>query len=952
MADGSVIIDTELDESGLRKGLSNLGTKALSGVNTALKATYTALAAGATAAVKFGIDFESAFAGVKKTVDATDEEIESFRTQILEMSERLPFAATEISAVAEAAGQLGIQNENLIAFTETMTNLGVATNMTADEAATSLAKFANITQMPQENFDRLGSTIVALGNNFATTESDIVRMSMRIASAGSTVGMSEAQIMALAASLSSVGMEAENGGSSISQLLSLMQVAAETGGEQLTALASVAGMTGDEFATAFKEDAGEALMSFLNGLASAEDRGQSAIGIIAELGDVAGLSSIDTRVLRDTLIRAANASELFADATELANEAWESNTALSAEAEQRYETLESKLTMLTNTAKNLGIAVSDTLQGGLKDAVDTAKSMLQELETVTKEEGLQGLVRAVGDVLADALLVVGEQLPKFAEAGIDLMNSFISGISESAPVIAQIVADIANTLIDGVISLCTGLVELGAEIIIALCNGIAGNANQLIETIVSGLTDFLTTIIEYIPSVIEAGATLVIALGTGIINAIPSLLESAGFLIEAVLRTISEGCTMLTEAISGDMLSGLTDIIANISLALPELVSSIVGGILEFVPVLVDCGIQLFVALVQAMPDIIANIVESVAVLATSIVASLLATVPSIIECGIELLTSLVAGLPQIILNVVAAIPAILAALVSALVDSIPTIIECGVNLLTSLISDLPDIIVAVVAAIPKIVAGLVQAIVGSTGQIVQAGITLLTSLITALPNIISTIVRAVPQIVAAIYQAFISLKYQLVEAGSNLLHGLAEGIGNAVGAVVARAVAAAQAVVSSVKGFFGIASPSKVFREQIGKQLMLGLAGGISQYASEAVSAAEDAAEEIEDVDFTLPDPKGKPNPYSSVNYSALEAQARMAVAATTLGTQQKLTGTTAAENAYAYGGGAGTQVNIGAVNVITDELKEDADFDRVGRKMADSFARKARVTGSLNPV
>src|SRR5690606_39123325 len=150
------------------------------GKDFSMKVTAPIVGLG-TVATKSAVDFETAFAGVRKTVHATEEQFAELEQGIRELSKELPTAATDIAAVAESAGQLGIKTDNILKFTETVINLGEATNLTLDQAASEFARFANIVQMPQENFDRLGSSVVALGNNFATTESEIVEMGMRLA---------------------------------------------------------------------------------------------------------------------------------------------------------------------------------------------------------------------------------------------------------------------------------------------------------------------------------------------------------------------------------------------------------------------------------------------------------------------------------------------------------------------------------------------------------------------------------------------------------------------------------------------------------------------------------------------------------------------------------------------------------------------------------------------------
>ncbi|MGI6508416.1 MAG: phage tail tape measure protein, partial [Saccharofermentanales bacterium] len=134
-------------------------------------------------------------AGVRKTVEATEEQYAALEEGIRSMAMEIPASAAEIAGIAEMAGQLGIQTDNIIGFTRVMADLGNATNLTGEEAATTFAQFANITKMDQGDFDKLGSSIVALGNNFATTEADIAQMGKNLAAAGTQVGMSQADIM-------------------------------------------------------------------------------------------------------------------------------------------------------------------------------------------------------------------------------------------------------------------------------------------------------------------------------------------------------------------------------------------------------------------------------------------------------------------------------------------------------------------------------------------------------------------------------------------------------------------------------------------------------------------------------------------------------------------------------------------------------------------------------------
>lgn len=328
--------------------------------------------------VQASMDFESAITGVAKTTDLTDEELADMSDAIKAMSTEIPASTTEIAAVAEAAGQLGIQKDALLDFTRVMTMLGTATNMTAEDAATALARFANITGMSADNYDRLGAVIVDLGNNFATTESEITQMGTRLASGGKLAGLTEPQIMALAAAMSSVGIEAEAGGTAMTQTLNAIEKAVATGEDSLQSFADVAGMSADSFAEMWNTDALGALTAFIRGLGNLDEQGESAVLVLEDLG----LTGIRQSNMLKSLALAADQMD---SAVQTANTAWDENIALTNEANKRYATTQSKLDMMQNAYNNLKVAVGDAFTPALRDAYDAGTDVLNVLGEFVQE---------------------------------------------------------------------------------------------------------------------------------------------------------------------------------------------------------------------------------------------------------------------------------------------------------------------------------------------------------------------------------------------------------------------------------------------------------------------------------------------------------------------------------------------------------------------------------------
>ncbi|HNR69539.1 MAG TPA: phage tail tape measure protein, partial [bacterium] len=312
------------------------------------KSLTAVAAAGATvfvSSIAAATEFQSSFTGVTKTVDGLSDnfgnltaEGQRLADQFRALSLEVPVSVNELNKIGELAGQLGVGKEDILEFTRTIAALGVTTNLTFEEGSTQIARFINVTKQVApagsqmaEQAERIGSAVVELGNNMATTEAEIVTFGLRIAGSGAQIGLTQDQILAFGAALSSVGIQAEMGGTAISKLFIDMAKAVSDGGAQLERMAKIAGMTIPEFSRLFKEDAAGAINAFFTGLNETQKSGESLFPILEEMGYK------EVR-LRDTILKTASASDILSEALGWSSKAYRENTAMADEAQKRYST--------------------------------------------------------------------------------------------------------------------------------------------------------------------------------------------------------------------------------------------------------------------------------------------------------------------------------------------------------------------------------------------------------------------------------------------------------------------------------------------------------------------------------------------------------------------------------------------------------------------------------------
>ena len=388
-----VVIDT-VDK--FSKDFNKLQTK-LQKSSASLKKFGVAIGVVALAMAKTVIDAEEAFAGVRKTVDATEKEFRKLETAFIDISKSTPLAFTELAKIGELAGQLGIQGvDNIESFTKTIAQVAVTTDMTAESASVAFARIAGIMQEPIKNVDRMASAVVELGNNTKSTESEIVAFSLRLAGAGKVTGISTKDLLGMSAGFTSVGIQAELGGTAVSKALLIMATAVEEGGDKLDILAKTAGVTSDEFRKQWGEDAPMAFNSFVEGLGKQGLKGSKTL-------DNLGLSS--QRVKR-TFLSIAGAGSTLNDTLKISRKGWEENNALTEEANKRFETTASQLKILWNNVKALAMALADLLLPLIRLVVGVLKGMVETVGVLIK--GIKGMGASIAWIMGSTSTAVSE----------------------------------------------------------------------------------------------------------------------------------------------------------------------------------------------------------------------------------------------------------------------------------------------------------------------------------------------------------------------------------------------------------------------------------------------------------------------------------------------------------------------------------------------------------------
>ena len=323
----------------------------------------------AAAAIKAFTTFDLELVKVAKTTNATKAQLDYLGTSFMELSQATGMSRSSIAGVAEAAGQLGVAVGDIKEFTEVITDLSVASNVEAEEGAVSLARIAKITNLASTEYRRLGSTIVEVGNNMATFEDRILDASTRMAGTANAAGISQKGLIALAGAVTSVRDRVESGATALSLTISKLNSAVLSGGEDLKLIAKIAGVSMEQFKTAFRENATEAIYTFVVGIDRLVKKKTDVVSMLSDLG----LSGDRTK---QTLLALAGANGELRKAIDLANKAWSENTSLTEKANMFYVSFSQRIKALGQTVRNTFALFGEAFADQLSDIITVLQKLL------------------------------------------------------------------------------------------------------------------------------------------------------------------------------------------------------------------------------------------------------------------------------------------------------------------------------------------------------------------------------------------------------------------------------------------------------------------------------------------------------------------------------------------------------------------------------------------------
>lgn len=850
MADGYLNFDTKINENGFNEGISNLSKIATTGLGVAVGNAITKVVdkvgSIGTAAVKVGMNFEAEMSKVASISGATGDEFQKLIDKAKEMGSKTKFSATESAQAMEYMAMAGWKTQDMVGGLKGIMDLAAASGedlaTTSDIVTDALTAFG----LKASDSTHFADVLAKASSNANTNVAMMGETFKYVAPVAGALGYSVEDCSVAIGLMANSGIKASQAGTSLRQMLSRMakptdeaQAAMDKLGVSLTDSAgnmkSLDTVMGD-------------LRNGFKGLSKAEQTQLAA--------SLAGQEAMSG------LLAIVNASD--GDFDKLKNSIYNCKDAAANMAAVAQDNLAGQITSLKSKAEGLGIAFYGSIQEPLKELASVGVKALEDLNNAYTSNGFVGFINEIGNKVpllqsfTDAIAGLAEKTKSMSTDELMNLGKTAAVLAGAGPVISLFGSQIGNvqTAVEGFSGLTTGVLsELGK-----LPKGFksatksATNFQKDFTGSLKGLGSAITGPFQVLTPKLSATVGKIGKVVSGVQGKIGGAVGKIGSAIASKIPRITSAFSLLGDtagylgAWGGQVGSALQGVLGTVAGFIPSFVGLMNFGAVAAVVVaglgLVysQFGTQIDQILLLAQtkgPEIISNfgagitaalpgLISSGATLILGLMNAITANLPSLISVGASIIATLVGSLGAQLPQLIPAAVQMILTLVESLISNLPQLITSGLQLMEGLAQGIANAIPQVAAKAPVIIGKLASTIITNLPKIIQTGVKIITQLAVGLVQGIPALLGKIPSMISQIKNAFTSVNWGSV--GMNIVRGIASGLTSAAKSLAEAAANAADNALNWVKSKLGIHSPSRVFRDQVGKMMALGMGIGFEK--------------------------------------------------------------------------------------------------------------------------
>ena len=839
------------------EGLVTAAAKAGQAILNVAKAAGEMAISGMKAATQVGSDFESSASQLAATMGTSVDNITELSEKAKKMGAETQFSATQAAEGLNILAMSGLEAEEQMVSIDKVLNLAAAGSLSL-EAAASYAT----------------GTVKGFGDEMGNMQyyTDLMAKGATLANTN-VEGLGQA-LSASSATANSYKQKAN------SVTLSLLRLAEQNvTGE--TAATSLNRAMADLYTPT--EIAKQALDELGISAYDSEGNTRDFNVVVDEMNDKLKEMTAEEANAYKAAIFTTNGLNAFnkmtASSTEKVEDFKKGLAEASGSAEEQAKTmidnLQGDITLFQSAAEGLGVTFYETFNDDLRDAVQFATTGISNLTEAFQNGGLEEAANVAGNIIADIANKAVEYAPTLIETATTLINSISNALVDNSSNIAISAGKLATSIAEGL----TSNTETILNAVLSIGDNILNDLPDILGDLISSASTFAKSIIDFIsrgisivtknlPSIMEV-------LSIGLMGELPVITQAIFDLITNTVSSVlpilpdvlSEVIDLATElvmyflpqiidtvvTIAESIVENLPKIIDTLVNAVPDIIRSILIAVLNQIPKLLEGVFEFVSAITEALPEIINSLAQMLPEIINGIVVAITVFIPKIVETGITLFTALIEDLPTIINSIVEKLPEIIDSIITALLDALPLLIDCGVDLFLALIENLPTIIMGIQESVPQIIEGIVKAIIELLPIIYTVGVQMFMSLVEKLPDVIAKLANRMPEIITGLCNKLKEHFYKMKDIGKNLVEGIWEGIKNAKNWLIDNIFGWCNSVTDSIMDFFGIHSPSTLFRDTIGNNLALGIGEGFTDTMSDVTDDMTESLPTSFDIDPNL---------------------------------------------------------------------------------------------------